>query len=34
MQEIHEAHAAAVYRFLLRHTLGDRQTAEDLTQER
>jgi RNA polymerase sigma-70 factor (ECF subfamily) len=33
MQALYDAHAAAVYRFLLRFTFGQRQTAEDLTQE-
>ena len=33
MQAIYRVHADAVYRFLLRLTFGERQTAEDLTQE-
>ena len=33
MHALHDAHAKAVYRFLLRLTFGERQAAEDLTQE-
>jgi RNA polymerase sigma-70 factor (ECF subfamily) len=33
MQALYDAHAKAVYRFLLRLTFGERQAAEDLTQE-
>lgn len=33
IQELHRLHGAAVYRFLLRWTRGERQTAEDLLQE-
>jgi RNA polymerase sigma-70 factor, ECF subfamily len=33
MQALYDAHATAVYRFLLRLTFGERQAAEDLTQE-
>jgi RNA polymerase sigma-70 factor (ECF subfamily) len=33
MQELCNAHAVPVYRFLLRLTFGDRQAAEDLLQE-
>jgi RNA polymerase sigma-70 factor (ECF subfamily) len=33
MRALYVAHADAVYRFLLRLTFGERQTAEDLTQE-
>lgn len=33
MQQLHDEHAGAVYQFLVRRTLGDRQAAQDLTQE-
>jgi RNA polymerase sigma-70 factor (ECF subfamily) len=33
MQALYDAHAKAVYRFLLRLTFGESQSAEDLTQE-
>jgi RNA polymerase sigma-70 factor (ECF subfamily) len=33
MQALYDAHARAIYRFLLRLTFGERQAAEDLTQE-
>lgn len=33
MQRVYQVHAGALYRFLLRLTLGDRAAAEDLLQE-
>lgn len=33
IQELHRLHATALFRFLLRWTYGERQTAEDLLQE-
>src|SRR5215472_1672991 len=33
LQDLHQAHAKALYRFLARLTLGDQELAEDLMQE-